>query len=63
MQRQGCREAEQYFIGPEKIAELHPLLNMDSILAALHNPGNLFKIRKNKTFAIKVNKNILHGNS
>lgn len=40
MQRQGCREAEQYFIGPEKIAELHPLLNMDSVLAALHNPGN-----------------------
>ena len=39
MARQGCREAEQYLIGPEKIAELHPLLNMDNILAALYNPG------------------------
>ena len=37
--RQGCREAEQYLIGPEKIAELHPLLNMDKVLAALYNPG------------------------
>lgn len=40
MQRQGSREAEQYFIGPEKIAQLHPLLNMDSVLAALYNPGD-----------------------
>jgi dimethylglycine dehydrogenase len=39
MARQGCREAEQYLIGPEKIAELHPLLNMDKVLAALYNPG------------------------
>ena len=41
MQRQGCREAEQHLIGPEKIAQLHPLLNMENILAALYNPGEI----------------------
>lgn len=40
MQRQGCREAEQHLIGPEKIAQLHPLLNMENVLAALYNPGD-----------------------
>uniref|UniRef100_A0A8C6KVL1 Dimethylglycine dehydrogenase n=1 Tax=Nothobranchius furzeri TaxID=105023 RepID=A0A8C6KVL1_NOTFU len=30
----------QYFIGPEKIQELFPLLNMDKVLAGLYTPGD-----------------------
>ena len=46
MQRQGCREAEQYLIGPEKVAELHPLLNVDKVLAGLYNPGKVASLIK-----------------
>ncbi|XP_018427423.1 PREDICTED: dimethylglycine dehydrogenase, mitochondrial [Nanorana parkeri] len=30
----------QYLIGPEKVQELFPLLNMDKVLAGLYNPGD-----------------------
>ncbi|XP_075694847.1 dimethylglycine dehydrogenase, mitochondrial isoform X1 [Rhinoderma darwinii] len=30
----------QYFIGPEKVKELFPLLNMEKVLAGLYNPGD-----------------------
>lgn len=30
----------QYLIGPEKVEELFPLLNMDKVLAGLYNPGD-----------------------
>ncbi|KAG8456521.1 hypothetical protein GDO86_002342 [Hymenochirus boettgeri] len=30
----------QYYIEPEKVQELFPLLNMDKVLAGLHNPGD-----------------------
>ncbi|XP_063309655.1 dimethylglycine dehydrogenase, mitochondrial [Pelobates fuscus] len=30
----------QYLIGPEKVRELFPLLNMDKVIAGLYNPGD-----------------------
>ncbi|CAH2297270.1 dimethylglycine dehydrogenase, mitochondrial [Pelobates cultripes] len=30
----------QYLIGPEKVRELFPLLNMDKVLSGLYNPGD-----------------------
>ncbi|KAF8793582.1 Dimethylglycine dehydrogenase like protein [Argiope bruennichi] len=38
MQRQGWQQAPQKIIGPEKISELFPLLNMDGIIGGLYNP-------------------------
>ncbi|KAM6228192.1 LOW QUALITY PROTEIN: dimethylglycine dehydrogenase, mitochondrial-like [Spheniscus humboldti] len=35
-----CHSTEQYLITPEKVQELFPLLNMDMVLADLHNPGD-----------------------
>ncbi|EHB00103.1 Dimethylglycine dehydrogenase, mitochondrial, partial [Heterocephalus glaber] len=40
MTRTGWQATEQYIIGPEKIQEMFPLLNMDKILAGLYNPGD-----------------------
>ncbi|XP_063114474.1 dimethylglycine dehydrogenase, mitochondrial isoform X3 [Cavia porcellus] len=40
MTRTGWHATEQYIIGPEKIQEMFPLLNMDKILAGLYNPGD-----------------------
>ncbi|XP_038068616.1 dimethylglycine dehydrogenase, mitochondrial-like [Patiria miniata] len=39
MARAGWNKAVQELIGPEKVAEIHPLLNMDGILGGLYNPG------------------------
>uniref|UniRef100_A0A8C5PI84 Dimethylglycine dehydrogenase, mitochondrial n=1 Tax=Leptobrachium leishanense TaxID=445787 RepID=A0A8C5PI84_9ANUR len=30
----------QYLVGPEKVKELFPLINMDKVLAGLYNPGD-----------------------
>uniref|UniRef100_A0A8D0ZKH6 Dimethylglycine dehydrogenase n=1 Tax=Sus scrofa TaxID=9823 RepID=A0A8D0ZKH6_PIG len=40
MTRTGWHATEQYIIGPEKIQEMFPLLNMNKILAGLYNPGD-----------------------
>ncbi|XP_053151412.1 dimethylglycine dehydrogenase, mitochondrial [Hemicordylus capensis] len=40
MTRAGWHPAEQYLIGPEKVQELFPLLNMEKVLAGLYNPGD-----------------------
>ncbi|XP_014449795.1 dimethylglycine dehydrogenase, mitochondrial [Alligator mississippiensis] len=40
MTRAGWHATEQYFIGPEKVQELCPLLNMEKVLAGLYNPGD-----------------------
>ncbi|XP_064413699.1 dimethylglycine dehydrogenase, mitochondrial isoform X2 [Latimeria chalumnae] len=38
MSRAHWHPTPQYLIGPEKVQELFPLLNMDKVLAGLHNP-------------------------
>ncbi|XP_030598580.1 dimethylglycine dehydrogenase, mitochondrial [Archocentrus centrarchus] len=40
MTRTHWHVTEQYLIGPEKIQELFPLLNMDKVLAGLYTPGD-----------------------
>uniref|UniRef100_A0A8C4PB18 Dimethylglycine dehydrogenase n=1 Tax=Dromaius novaehollandiae TaxID=8790 RepID=A0A8C4PB18_DRONO len=40
MTRAGWHPTEQYLITPEKVQELFPLLNMDTVLAGLYNPGD-----------------------
>ncbi|XP_017383203.1 dimethylglycine dehydrogenase, mitochondrial isoform X2 [Cebus imitator] len=40
MTRTGWHATEQYIIGPEKIQEMFPLLNMNKVLAGLYNPGD-----------------------
>ncbi|KAK7895900.1 hypothetical protein WMY93_021225 [Mugilogobius chulae] len=40
MTRTHWHVTEQYFIGPEKVHELFPLLNMDKVLAGLYTPGD-----------------------
>ncbi|XP_020777288.1 dimethylglycine dehydrogenase, mitochondrial [Boleophthalmus pectinirostris] len=40
MTRTHWHVTEQYFIGPEKVQELFPLLNMDKVLAGLYTPGD-----------------------
>ncbi|XP_004586372.2 dimethylglycine dehydrogenase, mitochondrial isoform X2 [Ochotona princeps] len=40
MTRTGWHATEQYIIGPEKVQEMFPLLNMDKVLAGLYNPGD-----------------------
>uniref|UniRef100_A0A673B321 Dimethylglycine dehydrogenase n=1 Tax=Sphaeramia orbicularis TaxID=375764 RepID=A0A673B321_9TELE len=40
MTRTHWNVTEQYFIGPEKVHELFPLLNMDKVLAGLYTPGD-----------------------
>uniref|UniRef100_T1J2V2 Dimethylglycine dehydrogenase n=1 Tax=Strigamia maritima TaxID=126957 RepID=T1J2V2_STRMM len=38
MQRQGWNKSPQYIIGPDKVKELCPLVNCDSVLAGLYTP-------------------------
>ncbi|XP_068562619.1 dimethylglycine dehydrogenase, mitochondrial [Cebidichthys violaceus] len=40
MTRTHWNVTEQYFIGPEKVLELFPLLNIDKVLAGLYTPGD-----------------------
>uniref|UniRef100_A0AAQ6A6L8 Dimethylglycine dehydrogenase n=1 Tax=Amphiprion ocellaris TaxID=80972 RepID=A0AAQ6A6L8_AMPOC len=40
MTRTHWHVTEQYMIGPEKVQELFPLLNMDKVLAGLYTPGD-----------------------
>ncbi|XP_054843125.1 dimethylglycine dehydrogenase, mitochondrial isoform X2 [Eublepharis macularius] len=40
MSRAGWHPTEQYLIGPERVQELLPLLNMEKVLAGLYNPGD-----------------------
>ncbi|XP_061148956.1 dimethylglycine dehydrogenase, mitochondrial [Syngnathus typhle] len=40
MTRTHWHVTEQYMIGPEKIQELFPLLNLDKVLAGLYTPGD-----------------------
>ncbi|XP_061654987.1 dimethylglycine dehydrogenase, mitochondrial [Phyllopteryx taeniolatus] len=40
MTRTHWHETEQYMIGPEKVQELFPLLNIDKVLAGLYTPGD-----------------------
>ncbi|XP_006796961.1 dimethylglycine dehydrogenase, mitochondrial [Neolamprologus brichardi] len=40
MTRTHWHVTEQYLMGPEKIQELFPLLNMDKVLAGLYTPGD-----------------------
>ncbi|XP_011617733.1 dimethylglycine dehydrogenase, mitochondrial isoform X2 [Takifugu rubripes] len=40
MTRTHWHVTEQYLIGPEKVKELFPLLNMDKVLAGLYTPGD-----------------------
>ncbi|XP_007066755.2 dimethylglycine dehydrogenase, mitochondrial isoform X1 [Chelonia mydas] len=40
MTRAGWHPTEQYLIGPERIQELFPILNMEKVLAGLYNPGD-----------------------
>lgn len=40
MTRTHWHVTEQYLIGPEKVHELFPLLNMDKVLAGLYTPGD-----------------------
>uniref|UniRef100_A0A8C6UY89 Dimethylglycine dehydrogenase, mitochondrial n=1 Tax=Neogobius melanostomus TaxID=47308 RepID=A0A8C6UY89_9GOBI len=40
MTRTHWHDTEQYFIGPEKVLELFPLLNIDKVLAGLYTPGD-----------------------
>ncbi|XP_015275090.1 PREDICTED: dimethylglycine dehydrogenase, mitochondrial [Gekko japonicus] len=40
MSRAGWHPTEQYLIGPERVQELFPLLNMEKVLAGLYNPGD-----------------------
>uniref|UniRef100_A0AAY4E043 Dimethylglycine dehydrogenase n=1 Tax=Denticeps clupeoides TaxID=299321 RepID=A0AAY4E043_9TELE len=40
MTRTHWHPTPQYLIGPEKVQELFPLLNMDKVLAGLYNPGD-----------------------
>uniref|UniRef100_A0A8D0D117 Dimethylglycine dehydrogenase n=1 Tax=Sander lucioperca TaxID=283035 RepID=A0A8D0D117_SANLU len=40
MTRTHWHVTEQYFIGPEKVHELFPLLNLDKVLAGLYTPGD-----------------------
>ncbi|XP_043919643.1 dimethylglycine dehydrogenase, mitochondrial [Protopterus annectens] len=40
MTRSHWHETPQYLIGPEKVQELFPLLNMDKVLSGLYNPGD-----------------------
>ncbi|XP_053557345.1 dimethylglycine dehydrogenase, mitochondrial [Bombina bombina] len=40
MTRARWHQNPQYLIGPEKVQELFPLLNMDRILSGLYNPGD-----------------------
>ncbi|KAM4709681.1 dimethylglycine dehydrogenase, mitochondrial [Discoglossus pictus] len=40
MSRTRWHPTPQYMIGPEKVQELFPLLNMDKVLVGLYNPGD-----------------------
>uniref|UniRef100_A0A8C4YKR8 Dimethylglycine dehydrogenase, mitochondrial n=1 Tax=Gopherus evgoodei TaxID=1825980 RepID=A0A8C4YKR8_9SAUR len=40
MTRARWHPTEQYLIGPERIQELFPILNMEKVLAGLYNPGD-----------------------
>lgn len=40
MTRTHWHVTEQYMVGPEKVQELFPLLNMDKVLAGLYTPGD-----------------------
>ncbi|XP_077354132.1 dimethylglycine dehydrogenase, mitochondrial isoform X2 [Festucalex cinctus] len=40
MTRTHWHVTEQYMIGPDKVQELFPLLNMDKVLAGLYTPGD-----------------------
>uniref|UniRef100_A0A8C4DBX8 Dimethylglycine dehydrogenase n=1 Tax=Dicentrarchus labrax TaxID=13489 RepID=A0A8C4DBX8_DICLA len=40
MTRTHWHVTQQYFIGPEKVHELFPLLNIDKVLAGLYTPGD-----------------------
>uniref|UniRef100_A0A8D3DSM4 Dimethylglycine dehydrogenase n=1 Tax=Scophthalmus maximus TaxID=52904 RepID=A0A8D3DSM4_SCOMX len=40
MTRTHWHVTQQYFIGPEKVKELFPLLNIDKVLAGLYTPGD-----------------------
>lgn len=40
MTRTHWHVTEQYLIGPEKVQELFPLLNMDKVLSGLYTPGD-----------------------
>ncbi|XP_064163850.1 dimethylglycine dehydrogenase, mitochondrial [Anguilla rostrata] len=40
MARAHWHPTPQFLIGPEKVKELFPLLNMDKVLAGLYNPGD-----------------------
>ncbi|KAL0150280.1 hypothetical protein M9458_054388 [Cirrhinus mrigala] len=40
MTRTHWHPTPQFLIGPEKIQQLFPLLNMDKVLAGLYNPGD-----------------------
>ncbi|KAJ8286966.1 hypothetical protein GJAV_G00045430 [Gymnothorax javanicus] len=40
MSRTHWHPTPQFLIGPEKVQELFPLLNMDKVLAGLYNPGD-----------------------
>uniref|UniRef100_A0A7N5ZWV8 Dimethylglycine dehydrogenase n=1 Tax=Anabas testudineus TaxID=64144 RepID=A0A7N5ZWV8_ANATE len=40
MTRTHWHVTQQYLIGPEKVQELFPLLNMDKVLAGLYTPGD-----------------------
>uniref|UniRef100_A0A4W3JNK5 Dimethylglycine dehydrogenase n=1 Tax=Callorhinchus milii TaxID=7868 RepID=A0A4W3JNK5_CALMI len=40
MTRANWNVTQQFIIGPEKVQELFPLINIDKVLAGLHNPGD-----------------------
>ncbi|XP_033634961.1 dimethylglycine dehydrogenase, mitochondrial-like [Asterias rubens] len=58
MSRAGWNQAVQELISPEKVAEIHPLLNMDGILGGILNPddGHIDPYSLTQAYAIGARK-------